>query len=239
VRGIVLRGRPLGEADRIVTMLTLECGKLDGVAKGVRRAKSHFAGRLEFGNESLLGMHRGRSLDVIVTADLVRAPWTRLVEPERFAVASLVAELVDAFCEPEMPVPEIYELLAGVLEAIAASDDPQSLLPRFSLRLLDALGLAPPFDRCVRCDASLEGIGAWLDGEAGGAVDERCREGWRDLEELDIADLENLRALARPRGAQAALRARPRAARATRTLLAHHLGRQPKAGAHLSEFVRR
>src|SRR5215472_7205703 len=98
-RGIVLRARPLGEADRIVTLFTTESGKLDAVAKGVRRARSHLAGRLEFANECDFQMHRGRSLDVIVSADIVNAPWQSLVEPDRFAIAQLVSELVDAFCE--------------------------------------------------------------------------------------------------------------------------------------------
>lgn len=200
--------------------------------------KSHLAGRLEFGNECALNMHRGRSLDVIVSAEILRAPWAKLVEPERYAVAALVVELIDAFCEPDMPVPEIYELLGSVLAALAKSDEPRRLLPRFQLRLLDLLGLAPPADRCVRCDASLEAARAWVDAPAGGFIDEACRERWRDLPELDAADLENLRALQAPKSAgRAALRARPRVARAVDELIAHHLGRRPKAGAHLSEFV--
>ena len=91
-----MRGRQLGEADRIFTLFTGERGKLDAVAKGARRAKSHLAGRMEFGNECEFGMHRGRSLDVIVSAHILHAPWSKLVEPERFAVVSLVAELIDA-----------------------------------------------------------------------------------------------------------------------------------------------
>ena len=94
----MLRARPLGEADRIVTLFSSESGKLDAVAKGVRRARSHLAGRLEFGNECELQMHRGRSLDIIVHADILAAPWQSLVEPERFTTAQLVAELIDAFC---------------------------------------------------------------------------------------------------------------------------------------------
>ena len=233
----MLRGRQLGEADRIFTLLTSERGKLDAVAKGVRRTRSHLAGRLEFGNECLFGMHRGRSLDVIVSADIVRAPWERLVQPERYAVASLVAELIDAFCEPDLALPEVYELTAGMLEAIAASDDPRALLPRFSLRLLDLLGLAPPVDACVRCSKPL-GETAWVDAEAGGLIDEPCRERWRDLPELDARDRENFAALAAPKGAaSAALRGTPAVARAIDELLAHHLGRRPKARAHLSELA--
>jgi DNA repair protein RecO (recombination protein O) len=234
----VLRGRQLGEADRIFTLFTLERGKLDAVAKGVRRARSHFAGRLEFGNECDLVMHRGRSLDVIVSAEIANAPWTKLVEPQRYAVAALVAEVVDALCEPELALPDVYALLAGMLAAIAQSDDAQTLLPRFTLRLLELLGLAPPADACVRCTSPLAEGPAWVDAEAGGLIDAACRERWRDLVELDATDLENFAALgaAKETGA-AALRARPRTARAAEELLAHHLGRRPKSGAHLAEFA--
>jgi DNA repair protein RecO (recombination protein O) len=232
----VLRGRQLGEADRIFTLFTTDSGKLDAVAKGIRRAKSHLAGRLEFCNECELGMHRGRSLDVIVSADIVHAPWSRLVEPERYAVASLAAELIDAFCEPGLAMPDVYALLSGMIEALEKSAEPRSLLPRFSLRLLDVLGWAPPSDACVRCGRALQAT-AWLDAPAGGLICESCCERWRDLPHFDAGDRENFRALTAPKGSGAAVRATPKIARAVEELLAHHLGRRPKAGAHLLEFA--
>ena len=226
----MLRARPLGEADRIIRLFTTERGKLDAVAKGVRRAKSHFAGRLEFGNECELQMHRGRSLDVIVNADIVRAPWERLVEPERFATAHLAVELIDAFCEPDLAVPDVYALLSGVLSAIAASDAPRTLIPRFSLRLLASLGIEPPVDACIRCGKPFEGDCAWVDPQAGGFICARCRETWRDLIELDAGDLRNLAELGAPRGtSRAALLARPRVTAAIEEIVTHHLGRKPKA----------
>jgi DNA repair protein RecO (recombination protein O) len=226
----VLRARPLGEADRIVTLFSTESGKLDAVAKGVRRAKSHLAGRLEFGNECELQMHRGRSLDVIVNADIVNAPWQSLVEPERFAVAQLVAELIDGFCEPGLALPDVYALLSGMLKAIAATDNPRALVPRFSLRLLSALGIEPPVDACVRCGRGFDDDRAWVDGESGGFICARCRERWRDLIELDADDLRNLAELVTPRGQRGAgLGARPRVAQAIEALIVHHLGRRPKA----------
>lgn len=234
----MLRGRQLGEADRILTLFTTERGKLDAVAKGVRRAKSHFAGRLEFCNECDFGMHRGRSLDVIVSADIRNAPWARLVEPERYAVASLVAELIDAFCEPDLALPDVYDLLTGMLDAVVTVSEPRGLLPRFSLRLLAVLGLAPPADTCVRCGQPLGTGLTWLDAEAGGIIDRACCERWRDLPEFEAAERENFRALSAPKGgAGAALHATPRVAHAVEDLLAHHLGRRPKSGAHLSSFV--
>ncbi len=226
----MLRARPLGEADRIVTLFSSDSGKLDAVAKGVRRARSHLAGRLEFGNECELQMHRGRSLDVIVHADIITAPWQALVEPDRFATAQLVAELIDAFCEPELAMPDVYALLSGALSAIAATGNPRALVARFSLRLLAALGIEPPLDTCVRCARLFDDGVAFLDSEMGGFACSTCRERWRDGVELDAEDLRNLAELGTPKGTRgAALLARPRVAAAIDALVVHHLGRKPKA----------
>ncbi len=158
----MLRARNLGEADRIYTLFTADRGKLDAVGKGSRKPKSQIGGRLQLLSESTLALHRGRSLDVISQVALVRSHWLGLVEPERFAAASLFAEIVDAFCEPDLALPEIYALLTGAAAALATSSDPVSLVPRFQLRLLAALGLAPPGDACVRCGSGFAGASAWL-----------------------------------------------------------------------------
>lgn len=236
-RAVVLRSRNLGEADKIVTLLTTERGKLDAVAKGVRRARSHLAGRLEFGGEVQLEMHRGRSLDVIVGAELKHANWKSIVEPAPFAAASVIVEVVDALCEPDLPMPDVYALLRRAIRAIAASDDPMALVPRFELRFLHALGLAPPAGRCVRCEAPLYG-GAWVDDESGGLAGEECRERWRNALLLDADDLANFASLAAPKGEGAALRSRPRVAEAIDHLISHHLGRRIRAGSHAAQFVR-
>src|SRR5579864_740130 len=234
---VVLRGRTYGEADRILTFFSTERGKMDAIAKGSRRTKSHLAGRLELGNEVALTMHRGRNLDVVVSAEIENAYWQNLVAPERYAAANLIVELVDEFCERDLAMPNVYALLTGALRAIGRSDDALSLVPRFSLRLLDALGLAPPVDTCIVCGVLLDGA-AWLDQEQGGFAGEECRVAWRESLALEKADMDNLRALAAPRGdALAAVRATPAVARAIEALINHHLGRRPKAGAHAAEFA--
>lgn len=237
---VILRGRTYGEADRILTLFTSERGKIDAIAKGARRTKSHLAGRLEFGNEVQLGMHRGRNLDVVVSADIEEPHWQRLVQPERYAAANIIIELIDAFCEPDLAQPQIYALLTAALRAIGQSDDPLSLLPRFSMRLLDALGLAPPAQTCVHCGKSFEGKTAWLDAEQGGFGCEACRIAWREVLRLDEEDVRNLQAVAAVPGGPVApaLRATRRVAQAIEALVNHHLGRRPKAGVHALEFVR-
>lgn len=231
----VLRGRNLGEADRIFTLFTLSRGKLDAVAKGVRRARSHVAGKLEFLTEASLTLHAGRSLDVITSAAILHSEWERLVEPGAFAAAHVVAELVDAFCEPDLEQVEIYALLRGVVRALAASAVPRALLTRFELRLLDVLGLLPELHACVRCDGKLNEE-AWLDPASGGLVCSACHTGG-DAGHLAGAEIENLCGLAAPRGTRAALIAVPAVARAVDALVTYHLGKRSKASAFLEELA--
>ncbi len=219
-------------------MFSVARGKLDVVAKGVRRAKSHVAGKMEFMTEATLTLHRGRSLDIIASASIVRTHWNALVEPGAFATANMLAELVDTCCELDYPMPEIYELLVGAAAAIAASDTPTALVPRFELRLMHALGVAPPADRCVRCEGTLDEGTAWVDTHAGGLACERCAGGRGASTMLDEADVANFRGLGAARGGtvRPVLDATPRVARAVDALLTYHLGRRPRSRASLDEL---
>ena len=229
----MLRARNLGEADKIFTLFTRRYGKVDGVGKGVRRPKSALGGRLELLTESTLTLHRGRTLDVITSAVTVRSHWLGLVEPGALAAGSLIAQTVDMFCEPELPLDDIYALLAGAASAIAASAAPALLVPRFQLRLLHALGLAPPDDSCIRCAAAFDGGGAWVDVDAGGLGCERCYGARGDAHALGPDDVANFRALGAPRASGAVLHATPKVARAVDDLVTSHLGRRPRARALL------
>jgi DNA repair protein RecO (recombination protein O) len=236
---IVLRARNLGEADKIFTLFTRSSGKVDAVGKGVRRTKSALGGRLELLTESTMTLHRGRSLDIITSAVTVRSHWAGLIEPRALAAASLIAEIVDMFCEPELPLDEIYALLSNASLAIAGSNAPAALVPRFELRLLHALGLAPPDDACIRCGGPFNERGAWVDVDAGGLGCEGCYGARGDMHALDAADVENFRALGAPRasGLRASINATPKVARAVDDLVTYHLGRRPKARALLDAFA--
>jgi DNA repair protein RecO (recombination protein O) len=238
-RGIVMRARNLGEADRIVTLFTEERGKLDAVAKGVRRAKSQVAGKLEFASEAMLGVHRGRSLDVIASAEIACSHWEALVDPGKFAVAHLLVELIDAFCEPDLAMPEVYALLQGALTALARTAEPLSLVPRFELRLLGALGLAPEAETCLRCGGALAGAAAWADLEAGGLTCARCRPHRADALALNAAEVDNFGALGASRegGRRAALLAAPAVARAVDAFVTHHLGKRLRSQALLADLA--
>ncbi|HTV73697.1 MAG TPA: DNA repair protein RecO [Candidatus Acidoferrales bacterium] len=235
---IVLRARNLGEADKIFTLFSREYGKLDAIAKGVRRPKSHTVGKLELGVEVFLTLHRGRTLDVIISADILQSRWDAITQPAAFATAHLMIELIDAFCEPELALPEVYALLDGALRALGALPEPRALIPRFELRLLGALGVAPHIDDCVRCGAALEALPAWAHLDAGGLSCEACRPHGAEALALSAGDVRNLRALAagRTRGSGAALVAFPAAARVVDAFLTYHLGKRPKSSRLVEEF---
>ena len=245
----MLRARPLGEADRVYTLLTRARGKVDAVGKGARRPRSSLGGRLEPLAEVRVALHKGRSLDVITEARTITSYWNGLARPDALATASLFAETVDMFCEPELALPEIYALLAGAIGAVAASDSPAALVPRFQLRLLHALGLAPADDACVRCGRPFDPDStsaaadtmpgqtvAHLDLEAGGLGCARCYGVRGDAHALDAGDVANFRALGAERGTGAALIATLRVARAADDIITWHLGRRPKARALVYEL---
>ena len=181
-------------------------------------------------------MHRGRSLDIVVSADVLRTGWSGIVRPEAFATAQLFAELVDLFSEPDLAQPDVYALFDGAMRAAADDAAPVRLIPRFELRLLIALGVAPRVEACVHCGESLEGRPAWADLDAGGLACERCRPHRADLLGLDIADAANFRAIAASMATRGArLEATAATSRAIDAFVAYHLGRRPRSWRHLDD----
>ncbi|MDQ2818636.1 MAG: DNA repair protein RecO [Candidatus Eremiobacteraeota bacterium] len=244
IEGFVLRLRPLGEADRILTVFSRERGKFSAVAKGVRKVRSKFGSRLDFFNRSAMTLHVGRSLDVITGVASVAEVWLRLVDPDAFFLVSYVAEVVDALCEPDMAVPELYAMLCELQATIGGGTQPQSLMPAVDLRLLDALGLAPELDACTLCatqlgNRPLAGGRVLLSAESGGLVCRRCSAAAAadDADRMGRAgtmlretDLQTLRALRTCEFAEAASAINaPALSATTHPLIQYQLGRRSRA----------
>jgi DNA repair protein RecO (recombination protein O) len=244
VEAFVLRMRPLGEADRILTLFSRERGKLEAVAKGARKTQSKFGARLDFFNRSRITLHAGRTLDVITGAEALSHAWQRLVEPDTYVIVSYIAEMVDALCEPELALPELYQLLSEVQSAVAAGMDAAAFVAAADMRLLKILGFAPELDACARCGAALQGrpLGggrATLSPQAGGLVCRRCTEaGFRGegfdryahTLTLSVAEFAALRMLAGDSLAQAAASPLgPRLSFVTRSFVEYNCGRRSKA----------
>lgn len=152
--GVVLRTVKLGEADRIITVLTREHGKVRAVAKGVRRTKSHFGGRLEpFMRVDVL-IAQGRSLDVISQADSIAAYAANIcVDYESYAAANVIVETVDHVVSSERePATAQYALLVAALHALSQHSHPSQMIGEsYVMRSLALAGWTPRLDSCVVC----------------------------------------------------------------------------------------
>ena len=170
-QAVVLRTIRLGEADRIVTFLTSAHGKVSAVAKGVRKTKSRFGGRLEPTGHVALLLYRGRDLDVVTQVDALEQFRPVREDLERLAKAHTLLEVTDQVAQERQSSPRLYQMLVGALRALAAHDAPL-LVPAFFLKLLACEGFEPVLDRCAGCQADDELVG--FDLGAGGALCRPC-----------------------------------------------------------------
>ena len=174
---IVLRQRRLGDADKIVTLYSANFGKLDAVAKGVRRLKSRLAGHVEPLTHGSYLVARGRNLDIITQAQTIETFQPLRDGLDRLSRALYVAELVDRSTEERAENFAIYRLLLDTLRRLAEHDQLDLVVRLLEMALLEELGYRPELERCVVCGGSLAGAAnAWSAG-AGGVVCLRCQPG--------------------------------------------------------------
>jgi DNA repair protein RecO (recombination protein O) len=124
--GVVLRTQKLGEADRIITLLTRHHGRVRAVARGIRRTKSRFGGRLEPFTHVDVMVHNGRSLDVITQAEVIRAYGTPLAtDYPKYTAGTAMLETAERFTPVEKePAIRQFLLLIGGLRALGEAVDP-------------------------------------------------------------------------------------------------------------------
>ncbi|MFZ0129843.1 MAG: DNA repair protein RecO [Candidatus Dormiibacterota bacterium] len=195
--GIVLRRIDYGETDRILTVLTLEHGKIGVIARGVRKSQSRLASRTDLFTRSRMQLARGRGeLDVLTQAETVEATPLRS-DARRAACASLCAELTDRVLESHHADPEIYALVASALTACADPDrDPRAAIVWFARRMVDRLGYAPQLLDCAGCERRLPEQAAWFSAPGGGLLCVRCAPGDPEAVECTVRVIKVLRAAA-------------------------------------------
>lgn len=179
-QGVVLRTYRLGEADRIVVLMSQGEGKVRAVAKGVRKTRSRFGGRLEPFTHVDLSLYRGRELDIITQAEVVN-PFRGLREDyDRVVAGTAILEAVDQVAQEREAAVRLFLLLVRALRALdALAGDPAVLLDAFLLKLMALEGYRPVLGECASC-----GRGADLRAFStvrGGALCATCRDGTESL----------------------------------------------------------
>ena len=207
-QGIVLRSMKLGEADKIVTILTQGSGKVRAVAKGVRKTTSRFGGRLEPFTHVNLMLYRGRgSLDTVTQAEILAAHRTIRDDLTLFAAAETMVEAVDRVAEEhERNVPLVILLLHGLRALDAAPQDPSSVAESFLLKLLSLSGFLPALTACAVCGSADVRLwsaalgGAVCPGDADHSANAVARETLELLARLAGTDLSLVGRVERPDG---------------------------------------
>jgi DNA repair protein RecO (recombination protein O) len=182
---VVLRVHKLGEADRIITLLTRRHGRVRAVGKGVRRTSSKFGARLEPGSHIDVQLHTryapdqvpsgDRGLDLITQTESLGAYGAQVASDyERWTAASVICETAERLTEEGEPALRLYLLVVGALRSLAENAHTSGLvLDAFLIRAMAASGWEPALLECAKCGAP--GPHAAFNVPAGGAVCDDCR----------------------------------------------------------------
>jgi len=175
----VLRTHELGDADLIVTLFSLDHGKVRGVARSARRSRRRFGG-------SFAPLDRvratwvekdGRELHRLEEAETVRSYAAMQARPEVQAACAVLSELTDAFAREGQPEPDVFRLVGAACDAIEAGADPVGTVRYFEFWMLRLHGLLPELDRCGACGEPFVTWGAPRVGSAGAAHCRACDDG--------------------------------------------------------------
>lgn len=196
---IVLRSIRYGEADRILHLYSRERGRIGAIAKGARKPRSRFGGRLEPFFRLDFVLHEGRSdlLTVTSVATVDGYPRLRSSGPALSAGAR-ACDAVLRLLDSAEPNPPAYNLLCRYLALLDDPDQPRAasleVALSFRLKLALAAGFAPELASCARCGEIDHLVG--FSGAAGGVVCSSCEAGAFDFSEQAHAFM--VAALAQP-----------------------------------------
>jgi DNA repair protein RecO (recombination protein O) len=172
---IVLRQRKLGDADKILTLYTAHFGKVDAVAKGVRKSRSKLGGHVEPLTQATFLIAQGKSLDIVTQVEMIESFQVLRDDLDRLSRALYACELLDKFTEPHEEHFEMYRLLLDTLRRISTRDDIDTPVRYYEMALLDTLGYRPELEACVTCRGRIEPVTNYWSAAAGGVVCASCR----------------------------------------------------------------
>jgi len=226
---LVLSTVDYGDADRLVTLLTREHGKLTAFAAGARKSKRRFAGALEPYMRLRVQLVETRGATVrLDSADIVTGYYGAREELSLIARALYAVELCRELTREHEPHPELFELLEAYLQKLDAREAGPTSLLAFELSALAHAGLMPRFDSCSLCGGPL-GPRPRFDQAHGGAVCELCAPRARDAVAVAPELLSGLRALQEGERTPLPPDLRARARGLLNVFISHHLGRRLKS----------
>jgi len=169
-QGVVIRHVEYGEADRILTFYTLEYGKVQAIAKGIRKLRSRKAGHLEPFTRVELMLAKGRNLDVISQAEAQSTYENLRSDLKLIAYGAYIVELLDRFTYEEGENRLLYQLLVDALTRLDEGIPAQTVVHYYEVHLMDLLGFKPQLQVCVACGEKIKPEDQYFSAKLGGVL---------------------------------------------------------------------
>ena len=200
VDAVVMKHRPIGEADRLITFYTNTTGKVNAVARSARKPGSKFGGSLDLLNHVRVSLARGRSLDHVSESDVINSHREIKKNLDRMAQAIYVMELVDTFGEDRSANRDLFDSTVSILNEYDTGINLALETLKFEMKLLKSTGFVPEFLVCVKCRSDLPPESHLFDSNSGGVLCEDCRHDVHGQTQIiSISSMKILRNLQRNR----------------------------------------
>jgi DNA repair protein RecO (recombination protein O) len=177
-QAIVLKRTNLGEADRLITLLSKYKGKLTAIAKGIRKVASRKAPNLELLNHVKVYLAQGKTFDVITEAEAIETYKNLKADLSRVGFGFYLAEVTNEFLADGQGGREGFDLLRDALRLVNQESDPAKVklyVRAFEIKFLVSLGFKPELNRCTKCGRELTPHGNYFIPEFGGVVHGSCK----------------------------------------------------------------
>jgi DNA repair protein RecO (recombination protein O) len=174
IEAVIISHKDFGEADRLVTLFSLENGKIRALAKGVRKIHSRKAAYLEPFMHSRVVLARGKTFWIITQADAIFNNPAIRESLSKTAQAAYVMELADRFSIEGEPDRFVFRLLVDTLKRINDHPDAFNALRFFEMRILDQAGFRPDLINCVSCASEISAQDQFFSGTQGGVLCPTC-----------------------------------------------------------------
>ena len=171
---IIIKKIKLGEADRILTLYTPHLGKIQAVAKGIRRPRSKLAGHLELLTHSQVSLARGRNLDTITGSQTINSFLPLKSDLWLTSYALYVTELINQFTADHIKNYPLFQLLLKIMHHLCQAGDNELVLRYFELHLLNEVGYRPQLQQCVSCRSPLKPVTNAFSPTDGGVLCPKC-----------------------------------------------------------------
>jgi DNA repair protein RecO (recombination protein O) len=171
---IIIKKTKLGEADRILTLYTPGSGKIQAVAKGVRRPKSKLSGHLELLTHSQISLAQGHNLDTITASQTINSFMPLKTDLWLTSYGLYIIELVNQFTVEHTEDARLFHLLLETLQNLCQTNNRELLLRYFEMHLLNEAGYRPQLQECVTCHNVLEPVINSFCARIGGVVCPVC-----------------------------------------------------------------